>query len=147
MANWYSLTFLKFKGVNKNTLKKSLPEGIKPQSLADGRIQSTVHHCYKTDSWQKNTLLERMGHENQTDCILKKVFAFLFRVPLRYLSSSEVFLYHLLNCQIAKGPSSQMGSIKAVVCNLTHTAAKSFTKSSCPSITPNPQLIYVKLPA
>ena len=82
-----------------------------------------------------------MGHENQTDCILKKV-------PLRYLPSSEVFLYHLLNCQIAKGPSSQMESIKAAVCNPTHTAAKSFTKSSCLSITPNPQLIYViKFPA
>ena len=102
--------------------------------------------CYKTDSWQKNTSLERMEHKNQTDCILKKVFPFLFRVPLRYLPSSEVFLYHLLNCQIAKGPSSQVGSIKAVVCNPTHTAATHFTKSSCPSTTPNPQLICVKFP-
>ena len=41
-----------------------------------------------------------------------------------------------------------MESIKAAVCNPTHTAAKSFTKSSCLSITPNPQLIYVmKFPA
>ena len=104
-----------------------------------------------------------MGHENQIDCILRKVFPFLFRVQLRYLPSSEVFLYHLFkingtktdnfaiwqfkNCQIAKGPSSQMESIKTAVCNPTHTAAKSFTKSSCLSITPNPQLIYVKFPA
>ena len=68
--------------------------------------------CYKTDSWQKNTSLERMEHENQTDCILKKVFPFLLWVPLRYLPSSVVFLYHLLNCQIAKGPSSHEKSQK-----------------------------------
>ena len=75
-------------------------------------------------------------------------FSFKGPTALFALQRDNFAIWQFKNCQIAEGPSSQMESIKAAVFNPTHTAAKSFTKSSCLSITPNPQLIYViKFPA